>query len=145
MRGRSYYTWGAVLFIVSGALHAVFYLRPPPAELASVHEEMAKASHSVAGMTFTVQGRVDLLSWYTTTFSALAGFVALTLVGRCRDDAWLLRKLGALFALGAGVLAGFAFHYGIAPPALLYSVTALLFAAAALRAKKPEATAIALA
>lgn len=143
MRGRSCYTWGAVVFIASGALHTVAHLQPPPEDLASVHDAMAKATHTFAGMTFTVGGAVDLLSWYTTTFSVLAGLVALTLVSRCRDDAWLLRKLGTLFALGAGVLAGFAFHYGVAPPALLYSITALLFAAAALRAKKPAANALA--
>ena len=143
MRGRSCYTWGSVGFIVSGALHTVAHLQPPPAEHASVYEAMAKAKQTVAGMTFTVEGGLQLLSCYTATFSVLAGLVALTLVGRCRDDAWLLRKLGALFALGAGVLAGFAFRYGVLPPALLYSVTALLFAAAALRAKKPAPTATA--
>ena len=143
MRGRSCYTWGAVVFVLSGALHTVAHFQPPPVEHASVYEAMAKAQQTVAGMTFTVEGGLELMSWYVTTFSVLAGLVALTLVGRCRDDAWLLRKLGALFALGAGVLAGFAFHYGVAPPALLYSITALLFAAAALRAQKPAANALA--
>jgi hypothetical protein len=143
MRGRSCYTWGAVVFILSGALHTVAHLQPPPKEHASVYEAMANAKQTVAGMTFSVEGGMQLMSCYTSTFSVLAGLVALMLVGRCRDDAWLLRKLGALFALGAGVLAGFAFHYGIAPPALLYTITALLFAAAALRATKPAASTIA--
>jgi hypothetical protein len=135
MRGRACYIWGAVVFILTGALHTIAHFQPPPAELAGVEEAMDKATHTFAGMTFTVGGAVDLLSWYTTTFSVLAGLIALTLAGRCRDDAWLLRKLSALFGLGAGVLAGFAFHYGIAPPALLYSITALLFAAAGRRAQ----------
>ncbi|HZN41911.1 MAG TPA: hypothetical protein VFD82_24110 [Planctomycetota bacterium] len=140
MRGSSCYTWGALMYLVSGGLHTLAHYQPPPAELAGVHEAMANATHSFAGMTFSVGGAVNCLSWYLTTFSGMVGLVGLVLAGRCRYDAWLLRKLSAVFALGAGVLAGFAFHYGIAPPAALYSITALLFVAAAVRARKPAKT-----
>ena len=139
MRGRSCYTFGALLYVVSGGLHMIAHFQPPPPELAPVYEQMAKASHSVAGMTFTVEGATQCLSWYITTFSLLTGLVALALVRHLRDDAWLLRGLGTLLGLGAAMLAAFAFHYGIAPPAGLYAATAVLFLAAAARAKKPAA------
>ena len=141
MRGSSCYTWGAFLYVVSGGLHAYAHYQPPPAEFTAVYDTMAKTTHSVAGMTFSVGGAVDCFSWYLTTFSVMVGFAGLVLRGRCRYDAWLLRKLSALFALGAGVLAGLAFHYGIAPPAVLYSVTAVLFAAALVRARRPSGAA----
>ena len=97
---------------------------------------MAKATQTFAGMTFTVAGAVELLSWYTTTFSTLVGLLALALVRRCGSDAWLLRTLSFLLAIGAGVLAALAFDYGVAPPAVLYTATALLFVAAVVRAEK---------
>lgn len=137
MRGSSCYTWGALLYVVSGGLHAYVQFQPPPENIASLHDEMKKATTTLAGMTFSVEGVVDCLSWYMTTFSVMVGLAGLVLAGRARYDAWLLRKLSALFALGAGVLAGFAFHYGIAPPAVLFSITAVLFAAALVRARRP--------
>ncbi|HEU4419767.1 MAG TPA: hypothetical protein VFT55_12585 [Planctomycetota bacterium] len=137
MRGSSCYTWGALLYVVSGGLHAYAQFQPPPENIASLHDEMQKATTTFAGMTFSVEGAVHCLSWYLTTFSVMVGLMGLVLRGRARYDAWLLRRLSALFALGAGVLAGFAFHYGIAPPAVLYSITAVLFAAALVRARRP--------
>ena len=137
MRGTSCYTWGALLYVASGGLHAYARYQGQPDALASAQDAMVKATQTLAGMTFSAAGAVDCLSWYLTTFSVMVGLAGLVLRGRCRYDAWLLRKLSALFALGAGVLAGLAFHYGIAPPAVLYSITAVLFAAALVRSRKP--------
>jgi len=140
MRGRSCYVWGGVLYVVTGAVHAIGHLQPPSADPAMVeaHDAMTKAKLSM-GLTTDLAAAMDCLGWYMTTLSVLVGLVALTLAGRCRDDAWLLRKLSLLLAVGAGVLAAFAFHYSVLPPAALYSVTALLFVLAGVRAKKPVA------
>jgi hypothetical protein len=138
MRGRSCFVWGSVLYVVTGAIHALTHLQPPPTDPAMVaaHEAMAKATLSM-GLTTNVLAAMDCLGWYMTTLSVLVGLVALSLAGRCSDDAWLLRRLSALLALGAIALAGIAFHFHVLPPAVLYSVTALLFVAAGARAQRP--------
>ncbi len=138
MRGRSCYVWGGVLYVLTGAVHAIAHLQPASLDPAVVAAEdaMMKATLSM-GLPTTMYHAMECLGWYVTTLSVLVGLLALTLAGRCRDDAWLLRKMSALLAIGAGVLAAFAFHYRVLPPALLYTVTALLFVAAAVRAKRP--------
>lgn len=138
MRGRSCYVWGSVLYVLTGAIHAVGHLQPPPSDPAMVaaHDAMAKATITM-GLTTNVAAAMDCLGWYMTTLTVLVGLLALSFAGRCRDDAWLLRRLSLLLALGAIALAGIAAHYRVLPPAVLYSITALLFLAALVRAKRP--------
>ena len=137
MRGRSCFTWGALLYVVTGATHATAHFAPPPEEqeVRAAMAAMANATQSMMGMSFTLEDAMNCLSWFMTTFSVMTGLVALSLRGRCGTDVWLLRRVSVLLAIGAGVLATIALRSGIAPALLLYAFTAVLFAAAALRAE----------
>lgn len=137
MRGRSFYTWGAVLFVLTGAIHGIGHFQAPSAEPAHVaaQEAMGKATDSMMGMTLTLDDAWHCLSWYMTVFSILTGLFALSLCGRLRTDVWLLRRTSLLLAIGAGVLSFFGFRYHVAPPGLLYGIAALLLLIAAVRAK----------
>ena len=137
MRGRSCFTWGALLYVLTGAVHAAAHFAPPTKDplVRSAQEAMAKATQSMAGMAFTLESRMNCLSWFMTTFSVMTGLVALSLRGRCGSDVWLLRQVSALLAIGAGVLAAIALRSGIAPALGLYGLTSLLFAVATVRAK----------
>ena len=137
MRGRSFYTWGAVLYVLTGAIHALTHLKAPSTEPAHVaaEEAMRKATDSMVGMTMNLEEAMDCLGWYMTTLSALVGLVALSLCGRLRTDVWLLRRTSLLLAIGAGVLCFVAFRFNVAPPGILYGITAVLFLAATVRAK----------
>lgn len=138
MRGRSCYVWGGVIYVLTGAVHALAHLQPASLDPAVVAAEdaMAKATLSM-GLTTTMYHAMECLGWYMTTLSVLVGLIALALAGSCRDDAWLMRRLSVLLGLGAGVLAFIAFHYRVLLPAVLYTITALLFVAAGVRAKRP--------
>lgn len=142
MRGRSFYVWGGVVYIAAGAMHALAQLKAPSTDLAVVAAEdaMMKAELSM-GMTTTMYSAVQCLGWYMTTLSGLVGVIALSLAGRCRDDAWLMRKLSLLLAIGAGVLAFIAYEFKVLPPLALYTIAAVLFLVAAVRALRTAAAA----
>ena len=139
MRGRSFYVWGSVVYVVSGAVHAIAQMQPPSTDAAIVAAEdaMLKAHLSMAGMTTTLFSAMQCLGWYMTTLSVLVGVLALSLTGRCGTDAWLMRRLSLLLALGAGVLAYVAYEFKVLPPLVLYAVAAVLFVIAAVRALRP--------
>ena len=140
MRGRSFYVWGSVVYVVAGAVHASTHFLPPPTDLDVVAAEdaMMKAKLSM-GLETTMYSAMECLGWYMTTLSVLVGVVGLSLAGRCRDDAWLMRKLSLLFGLGAGALAFIAYEFKILPPLVLYAVAAVLFLIAAVRALRQPA------
>jgi hypothetical protein len=137
MRGRTCYVVGSVLYVVTGGVHALTHMQPPSADPAHVAalEAMRKATIPMAGLTPNLEDALNCLGWYMTTLSVLVGLLGLSLRGRCRTDVWLLRRTSLLMALGAGVLAFVAFRYHVAPPGILYGITAILFAAAMVRAK----------
>jgi intracellular septation protein A len=135
MRGRSCYVWGGVVYVLAGAIHASTHFLSPPTDPAIVAAEDAMLKATITmGMTTTMYSAMECLGWYMTTLSVLVGVIALSFAGRCRDDAWLMRKLSLLLAIGAGVLAFIAYRFKVLPPLVLYAVAAVLFLLAAVRA-----------
>ena len=137
MRGMICYTSGAVLYALTGLLHALAHFAPPPTEasLVAAQKAMTEAVQEMAGLSFSFDDILHCLSWFMTVFSLLVGTLAFALRKACRADARLLRTTSMLMALGAAVLAGLGLRYGIFPPILFYSLAAIAFAAAALRAR----------
>ncbi len=129
---RGWFLAGAILLVLTGALHAVGSATRPPleGEQAELVAHMAALEREMFGMTPSALDALQTLDLYFPILAILAGVQAL-LVWRERDAARrLLRSLAAVGALGAFVAAGVALAHELPPPALLFALVGGCFAVA---------------
>jgi hypothetical protein len=124
---------GAIACIVCAALHMVGHLQgpqPPRDENeATLQRLMAEYRIDILGVPITMQEIMSGFSLCFALFLVWLGVVALVLVGRAGHEPWM-RRVAAIFAVGALALLVVSYRYFPLPPTVFAALIVLGFAGA---------------
>lgn len=132
---------GSIGLLLSGLAH--FYGQfgggePGPAR-AFVEAGMRATRGGGLGMEFSLMDVMQCWGVFFGVLAILAGVQNLIAAGAVGDRARPIALLSLASTFGVGALLAIALHYRIAPPALVYGVVVLLFAAASVLAIRADA------
>lgn len=127
------FTAGAIVHLLTSAAHTLGHFatkKLEPAEQALL-EQMQGVGGDMLGMHFTKLQVMHCLSLYMSVLGATVGLFCLVAKGALAAQPSALRRASSLCAVSALLCSAIGFWQHIAPPAVFYAITGLLFGLAA--------------